>query len=84
MSLSVVLTIRLNGRGLHIFWSICCFLGTDRYPEADEYQAFISQHGGRHNAYTSFDHTNYFFDIKPEDLDSALDRFSRFFVAPTI
>ena len=72
----------IKRQGLAHFLEHMLFLGTDRYPEADEYQAFISQHGGRHNAYTSFDHTNYFFDIKPEDLDSALDRFSRFFVAP--
>ncbi|MEH6466886.1 MAG: insulinase family protein, partial [Porticoccus sp.] len=69
-------------QGLAHFLEHMLFLGTDRYPEADEYQAFISQHGGRHNAYTSFDHTNYFFDINPGDLEPALDRFSRFFVAP--
>lgn len=72
----------VHRQGLAHFLEHMLFLGTDRYPEADEYQAFISQHGGGHNAYTSFDHTNYFFDINPEDLEPALDRFSRFFVAP--
>lgn len=69
-------------QGLAHFLEHMLFLGTDRYPEPDEYQAFISQHGGRHNAYTSFEHTNYFFDIDPEKFEFALDRFSRFFVAP--
>lgn len=68
--------------GLAHFLEHMLFLGTDRYPEPDEYQAFISQHGGQHNAYTSFEHTNYFFDIDPAEFESALDRFSRFFVAP--
>ncbi|MGK0498896.1 MAG: secreted Zn-dependent insulinase-like peptidase [Oceanicoccus sp.] len=58
------------------------FLGTDKYPVADEYQSFISSHGGSHNAYTAFEHTNYFFDIDPNHFAAALDRFSRFFVAP--
>lgn len=69
-------------QGLAHFLEHMLFLGTDRYPEPDEYQAFISEHGGRHNAYTSFEHTNYFFDINPASFESALDRFSRFFVAP--
>jgi len=69
-------------QGLAHFLEHMLFLGTDRYPEPDEYQTFISQHGGGHNAYTSFEHTNYFFDINPEKFEPALDRFSRFFVAP--
>ena len=69
-------------QGLAHFLEHMLFLGTDRYPEPDEYQTFISQHGGGHNAYTSFEHTNYFFDIDPEKFEPALDRFSRFFVAP--
>jgi len=69
-------------QGLAHFLEHMLFLGTDKYPEPDEYQTFISEHGGRHNAYTSFEHTNYFFDINPDYFETALDRFSRFFVAP--
>lgn len=69
-------------QGLAHFLEHMLFLGTDKYPDADEYQAFISQNGGQHNAYTSFEHTNYFFDIDPQGFESGLDRFSRFFVAP--
>ncbi len=68
--------------GLAHFLEHMLFLGTDRYPEAGEYQSYIKDHGGGHNAYTSYDHTNYFFDIQPDYLEPALDRFSRFFVAP--
>ena len=60
------------------------FLGTDRYPKAGEYQEFIRSRGGNHNAYTSVDHTNYYFDIEASHLAGALDRFARFFVAPTL
>ena len=69
-------------QGLAHFLEHMLFLGTDNYPNADEYQDFISAHGGNHNAFTAFEHTNYFFDINSDALAPALDRFSRFFVAP--
>ena len=68
--------------GLAHFLEHMLFLGTDKYPESGEYQQFISEHGGSHNAYTAFEHTNYFFDIDKLYLDAALDRFAQFFVAP--
>lgn len=68
--------------GLAHFLEHMLFLGTDKYPEPGAYQAFISEHGGSHNAYTSLEHTNYFFDIAPASLDAALDRFAQFFIAP--
>ena len=68
--------------GLAHFLEHMLFLGTKSYPVAGEYQSFISQHGGRHNAYTSSEHTNYFFQIDGSQLQGALDRFSRFFYEP--
>lgn len=69
-------------QGLAHFLEHMLFLGTDKYPEADDYQNYISSHSGNHNAYTAFEHTNYFFDIDSNYLEPALDRFSRFFIAP--
>lgn len=69
-------------QGLAHFLEHMLFLGTEKYPEAGEYQAFIKDHGGSHNAWTTYDHTNYFFSVRPEFLEEALDRFSQFFVAP--
>lgn len=69
-------------QGLAHFLEHMLFLGTEKYPEADDYQSFISQSGGSHNAYTSNDHTNYFFDVEASHLESALDRFSQFFLTP--
>jgi len=68
--------------GLAHFLEHMLFLGTERYPQAGEYQNYITEHGGNHNAYTAFEHTNYFFDIDARHLEPALDRFSQFFVAP--
>lgn len=68
--------------GLAHFLEHMLFLGTDEYPQADSYQQYISRHGGNHNAFTASQDTNYFFDIEPSALPGALDRFSRFFIAP--
>lgn len=68
--------------GLAHFLEHMLFLGTEKYPEAAEYQAYISSHGGSHNAYTSLEDTDFFFDVAPDGLDGALDRFAQFFIAP--
>ncbi|WP_197464547.1 insulinase family protein [Marinomonas aquimarina] len=60
------------------------FLGTEKYPEAGAYQEFIRQSGGSHNAYTSTQITNYYFDTLPASYLEALDRFAQFFIAPTL
>ena len=72
----------LERAGLAHFLEHMLFLGTEKYPAADEYQRFISTHGGNYNAYTSNINTNYFFDIDEEQLEPALDRFAQFFIAP--
>jgi secreted Zn-dependent insulinase-like peptidase len=68
--------------GLAHFLEHMLFLGTDKYPDAAEYERYITEHGGSRNAYTSFEHTNYFFDINAAYLAEALDRFAQFFIAP--
>ncbi|SEG70286.1 insulinase family protein [Marinobacterium lutimaris] len=68
--------------GLAHFLEHMLFLGTEKYPESGAYQEFISANGGSHNAYTAYDNTNYFFDVKADALSGALDRFSQFFIAP--
>ena len=69
--------------GLAHFLEHLLFLGTEKYPDSAEYKEFMAAHGGRDNTYTSYNHTNYFFDIDKDFLEPALDRFSQFFVAPT-
>ncbi len=68
--------------GLAHFLEHMLFLGTEKYPDAAEYGHFITEHGGSRNAYTSFENTNYFFDVNSADLPEALDRFAQFFIAP--
>lgn len=72
----------LHRQGMAHFLEHMLFLGTEPYPEPGEYQAFLSANGGSSNAYTTFDHTNYYFDVDGDQLRGALDRFAPFFSAP--
>ena len=69
--------------GLAHFLEHMLFLGTETYPEVGAYEDYLNKQGGGHNAYTSIDHTNYFFDVAHSGFEGALARFSRFFVCPT-
>ncbi len=71
-----------NFLGLAHFLEHMLFLGTTKFPQADEYQTYIDQHGGAHNAFTAYDRTNYYFNIDQQYLEPAIDRFSQFFIAP--
>lgn len=71
-----------NFLGLAHFLEHMLFLGTEKFPKADEYQAFIDNHSGSHNAFTAYDRTNYYFSIDQQYLEPAIDRFSQFFIAP--
>ena len=68
--------------GMAHFLEHMLFLGTEKYPESGEYQAFIQQNGGSTNAFTAYDHTNYFYDIDPDYLEPSMDRFAQFFISP--
>lgn len=68
--------------GLAHFCEHMLFLGTEKYPSENEYNKYLSEHGGGSNACTFSDNTNYYFDIVPEFLPGALDRFSQFFLCP--
>lgn len=68
--------------GLAHFLEHVLFLGSDRYPEASVYSQYLHAHGGRDNAYTDFDRTNYQLEVSRDGLPEALARFSRFFIAP--
>jgi len=86
---AAALDIRVGSRhdpdahlGLSHFLEHMLFLGTRGFPEAGDYQRFIQAHGGSNNASTSYEHTNYFFDIENSHFRGGLERFSQFFVAP--
>ncbi len=70
--------------GLAHFLEHMLFMGTDRYPDVEDYRQFIQSHGGRSNAGTGGEGTTYYFKVEQAHLDGAFDRFARFFVAPVL
>ncbi|GBG31508.1 Insulin-degrading enzyme [Hondaea fermentalgiana] len=68
--------------GLAHFLEHMLFLGTEKFPDENSYSSFLSENGGRSNAYTSMESTNYYFDVGHAHLHGALDRFAQFFIAP--
>ena len=68
--------------GLAHYLEHMLFLGTEKYPDADEYTRYLSQHGGSRNATTEYDKTNYYFSVDTDGFEGTLDRFAQFFIAP--
>ncbi|XP_065058104.1 insulin-degrading enzyme-like [Rhopilema esculentum] len=68
--------------GLAHFCEHMLFLGTEKYPSENAFTEFLNEHGGHSNAFTSQEHTTYYFDVRSECLLEALDRFAQFFLCP--
>jgi len=71
-------------QGMAHFLEHLLFMGSEKYPEENSYDAYLSKHGGSDNAYTENEHTVYHFEIPQEQLGGALDLFAQFFVAPLL
>ncbi len=74
----------MSQQGMAHYLEHMLFLGTEKYPDTNEYTEFMTQNGGQHNAYTWLDITNYMFKINNDAYPEALDRFSDFFKAPKL
>ena len=60
------------------------FMGTEKYPNENDYSEFIKNNGGEDNAWTSFEDTNYHFEVANDAFEQTLDRFAQFFVCPLL
>ncbi|KAE8039413.1 hypothetical protein FH972_011826 [Carpinus fangiana] len=73
-----------EAQGLAHFLEHMLFMGSNEFPDENEYDSYLSKHGGSSNAYTETEHTCYHFEVKREFLKGALKRFSQFFVSPLV
>lgn len=72
----------IEREGLAHFLEHMLFLGSKNYPKAGDFQQFISEHGGSHNAWTGTEHSHFYFDIEHHSFNSGLARFADMFSAP--
>ena len=70
--------------GLSHYLEHMLFMGSKKFPDENEYDAFLNKHNGSSNAYTEEETTTFYFDCSPEALRPMLDRFSQFFISPLI
>ena len=63
-------------QGLAHFLEHMIFMGSEKYPVPDEFMAFVTENGGKTNAYTAQQQTTYLFSIDSKQLSPALDRLS--------
>uniref|UniRef100_K3X3Y3 Nardilysin n=1 Tax=Globisporangium ultimum (strain ATCC 200006 / CBS 805.95 / DAOM BR144) TaxID=431595 RepID=K3X3Y3_GLOUD len=68
--------------GLAHYLEHMVFMGSEKYPNENEFESFLSAHGGFSNGSTDNELTNYMFEVGPEHLETALDMFAQFFIAP--
>ncbi|WZZ83910.1 hypothetical protein YC2023_104482 [Brassica napus] len=80
-----------EAQGLAHFLEHMLFMGSTEFPDENEYDSYLSKHGGASNAYTEMEHTCYHFEAKREFLQAVnVPRQAkyvsvgkpRFFVAP--
>jgi len=54
------------------------FMGSEKYPDENAFEKYLSEHGGSSNAFTSSESTNYYFDVTKDHLKGALDLYVNF------
>ncbi|CAH2986249.1 unnamed protein product [Chilo suppressalis] len=69
-------------QGLAHFVEHMVFMGSEKYPKENEFDAFIKKKGGSDNASTDCEMTTFYFEIQEKHLPQAMDMFSQFFVSP--
>ncbi|GLT40704.1 hypothetical protein SLA2020_148170 [Shorea laevis] len=60
--------------GLAHFLEHMLFYASEKYPLEDSYSKYIAEHGGRRNAFTASESTNFHFDVNIDGFEEALDR----------
>ena len=69
-------------QGLSHFLEHMLFLGTEKFPDVEEFPRYLERHGGYANAFTAEDRSNYYLEVQHDAFEGAMDRFSRFFIDP--
>ncbi|CAH0520454.1 unnamed protein product [Peronospora belbahrii] len=70
--------------GLAHFLEHMLFMGSQKYPDENEFESFLSAHGGYSNGATDNEVTSYTFEVGPAHLEPALNMFAHFFISPLL
>ncbi|XP_064874929.1 nardilysin-like isoform X2 [Oncorhynchus nerka] len=61
---------------------VVVFMGSEKYPSENGFDAFLKKHGGSDNASTDCERTVFQFDVQRKKFREALDRWAQFFICP--
>ena len=70
--------------GLSHYLEHMLFMGSEKFPDENEYDTYLNQHNGSSNAFTEEETTTFHFECAPPAFLGALDRFAQFFVSPLL
>ncbi|KAK2835068.1 hypothetical protein Q5P01_015552 [Channa striata] len=68
--------------GLAHFLEHMVFMGSEKYPAENGFDAFLKKHGGSDNASTDCERTIFQFDVQRKYFREALERWAQFFIGP--
>ncbi|XP_056131891.1 nardilysin b [Lampris incognitus] len=68
--------------GLAHFLEHMVFMGSEKYPAENGFDAFLKKYGGSDNASTDCERTIFQFDVQRKYFHQALDRWAQFFICP--
>lgn len=71
-------------KGLSHFLEHMVFMGSEKYPGENDFMQYLTNEGGSTNAFTTTEHTVFFFDSNEDAFVGAVDRLSQFFIAPLL
>ncbi|KAH9277632.1 Nardilysin [Echinococcus granulosus] len=74
----------MEAQGLSHFLEHMAFMGSEKYPQENDFDEYIEHRDGSSNAYTDGDNTTFFFDIQHSYFEEALDKFANFFIEPLL
>ncbi len=70
--------------GLSHYLEHMLFMGSSKYPDENEYDAYLNKHNGSSNAFTEEEATTFYFECASYAFRGALDMFAQFFIAPLV
>ncbi|WP_127957429.1 pitrilysin [Serratia microhaemolytica] len=71
-------------QGLAHYLEHMVLMGSQRYPEAENFAEFLKKHAGRHNASTAAYRTAYYLEVENSALEGAVDRLADAIAAPNL
>lgn len=71
-------------QGLAHFLEHMLFMGSEKYPKENEFDAYIKRKGGSDNASTECEYTTFYFECQEKYLLTGMDMFAHFFISPIL